>query len=725
MKFNLDVKNFDFKKFFLTYGEWVGLGVALLIAGPILYSGITKTISAGSSKANAAVLDKERTRIEGALRNNKPTGPEYTEDPPASKLIVDTSLIDPTKYAEDSQFFQTGVFEDTKRRAPTVLSPSDFHVDIVRGAFKGNYFLGEGNKLKGMVLQEKNVARPKRKRRPVDPAVLQRLLSGGMGGGMGMGGGGKGGPGGGGGMGPGMMPGMGPGMGPPGMGGGQGNQPGRQQTMKVNTTSFVDLDKIEEKGLHLAEVIYPVRMAVVTGSFPYKQQLEEFRSKLHKKSLNELLSSDDAPFRFEGGVIERRVFGPNGKLRSDWADYTQPLLAAFQANMSCATEIADEDPDLKDFEEQMIVPGLVMARPKLAHDQEYPKVEIPAIQKAIKELKNANKDSIKPPDSSLRRRVQGTGLNPFDPKFELKETEEPAKPEPKPKADDKKGDGKKSGSSDAEEDRDLVVPEHVLVRFIDFTVEPGYTYEYRVKVRMANPNFGRKDDVVFKLLAKDKTIESPEFVPQGDKAIHARVPYDINWYAIDDLPDRDRTFIEVHRWLDNVQLSEKNDQMFRAVGDWAVLHKQTARRGEYLGKRDRAELPVWSSEQEHFEIAKNPGANSVRVDFTVQTGQEPALLVDLDGGRSQMRFDNRSYTIESPARLLVYTSDGRLIVRHPADDINNKEREARDKKVKDNIADAKKPKAKEGSNMPGGMPGMPGQGGLFDKGGPGRGGPGR
>ena len=29
------------------------------------------------------------------------------------------------------------------------------------------------------------------------------------------------------------------------------------------------------------------------------------------------------------------------------------------------------------------------------------------------------------------------------------------------------------------------------------------------------------------------------------------------------------------------------------------------------------------------------------------------------------------------------------------------------------------------SNLPGGMPGMPGQGGLFDKGGPGRGGPGR
>ena len=36
------------------------------------------------------------------------------------------------------------------------------------------------------------------------------------------------------------------------------------------------------------------------------------------------------------------------------------------------------------------------------------------------------------------------------------------------------------------------LPDYCLLRFPDFTVAPGQTYEYRVRVRMANPNYGKK-----------------------------------------------------------------------------------------------------------------------------------------------------------------------------------------------------------------------------------------
>jgi hypothetical protein len=46
-----------------------------------------------------------------------------------------------------------------------------------------------------------------------------------------------------------------------------------------------------------------------------------------------------------------------------------------------------------------------------------------------------------------------------------------------------------------------------LVRFFDPDVEPGKTYRYIVRVRMANPNFGKKNDVAFGALAEVKELD--------------------------------------------------------------------------------------------------------------------------------------------------------------------------------------------------------------------------
>jgi hypothetical protein len=49
------------------------------------------------------------------------------------------------------------------------------------------------------------------------------------------------------------------------------------------------------------------------------------------------------------------------------------------------------------------------------------------------------------------------------------------------------------------------VPDHCLLRVIDVTVQPGKVYPYRLRVRMANPNYGRQD-VAAPELARDREI---------------------------------------------------------------------------------------------------------------------------------------------------------------------------------------------------------------------------
>ena len=71
-------------------------------------------------------------------------------------------------------------------------------------------------------------------------------------------------------------------------------------------------------------------------------------------------------------------------------------------------------------------------------------------------------------------------------------------------------------------------PYDALVRFVDPTAEAGKTYKYLVQVRMANPNFGKKDEVAFPGLAEVKelrsaTVETPTItIPEEYYALRRR-----------------------------------------------------------------------------------------------------------------------------------------------------------------------------------------------------------
>ena len=69
------------------------------------------------------------------------------------------------------------------------------------------------------------------------------------------------------------------GMGLPGFG--QGNQ------TTTRKPQYMDVDKLaNDSNVQQAEDLYPVRMAIVTGTFPYKEQLEQFRVAMRKRNLS-------------------------------------------------------------------------------------------------------------------------------------------------------------------------------------------------------------------------------------------------------------------------------------------------------------------------------------------------------------------------------------------------------------------------------------------------------
>src|SRR5262249_2789468 len=71
-------------------------------------------------------------------------------------------------------------------------------------------------------------------------------------------------------------------------------------------------------------------------------------------------------------------------------------------------------------------------------------------------------------------------------------------------------------------------PDKLLVRFVDPDVEPGRTYYYTVAVRVANPNFGKRNEVAYEDLARAEELVSP---PVQTEAI--TIPGELHFYVAD------------------------------------------------------------------------------------------------------------------------------------------------------------------------------------------------
>jgi hypothetical protein len=713
----MGLKNFDFKDFMLRRGQYIALGVGAAVFLPLSVMGMGLVFSSGRSSSNVKVLQDSDQRAKSNLQTSRP--PEDAAKPPPEFFVeMKFTPVDPMPYDTDLPWFVPSTVEDSHRRNPEVLLVSDFQTQLVRGAFH-SYIVVPGSKGPQVgVLADKKVADPKRVgkakkeyerlQRQLKRLGLSNLLTqgggmngmgarGGLGGGLGAAGGmgGKGGPGGGAGLGAGPGMGMGPGMGPGGMGmgpggmGGRGgfqggglgagagmlgNMPGQRlpgfTSLRVE---LVDLDKIGDQ--KLAEQLTPVRMIVINGTFPYRKELEEFRSKLRKHSLSELMAlidSNEAEFAFEGFEIERQVYGPDGKVKVPWQPYTSELVENLVSVFSKAVDFQQEDPRLTEY--SMITKGLVAPRPMLARDEKYPPVSIGSLDQAMKNMDKQMTPDVKRAMSDLERKLakkQGSFdvLNPFAPFKDEEENPEAQKPVPNA---GKQGDKNPSEDPDAE----IVVPDKVLVRLIDF-VQPGYSYEYRIKVKMANPNYKSKL-VAYPALAKPKELVAGEWsmVPKVD------VPAETLWYAVDPRPDPEKVTLQMQKWVDYIQpQSDMSASTSVPVGDWCILEREPTFRGDYIGRVANVQVPVWSTEKETFEFAHGTRKSSpfVPVDFTVSEGNKKAVLVDFAGGKGHTtKVGERQVREDLPLELLVLNPDGKLVLRNSVDDEADKERSARE-----------------------------------------------
>src|SRR5262249_49609118 len=151
-------------------------------------------------------------------------------------------------------------------------------------------------------------------------------------------------------------------------------------------------------------------------------------------------------------------------------------------------------------------------------------------------------------------------------------------------------------------------PDYCLIRFFDVSVDPGKTYEYRYRLKMKNPNKGKKDEVAYGDLATKESVFSPWF----DLGQRETIPPDFHFYAVDtkeleakrSAPPQDQVAFQLHRWVD--QFAPPDAGQPEAVGDWAVVERVLYHRGEFIGGKHKVQLPRWNSVQEQFELAVDP-----------------------------------------------------------------------------------------------------------------------
>jgi hypothetical protein len=213
------------------------------------------------------------------------------------------------------------------------------------------------------------------------------------------------------------------------------------------------------------------------------------------------------------------------------------------------------------------------------------------------------------------------------------------------------------------------LPDYCMLRFLDVTLESGRTYEYRVRVRMANPNFGKKNQVEKAADAEMKELLGP----------WARVPIpvslgrDIFHYAVDmkaldpkfsgPPADQEHVAFQVHRWMSYFEWPGTGS--FFPVGCWVVAERLLVSRGTRVGGRQKVALPIWEPDVSRYIVAGQRGPGGEEVEFSPNNKpQEAPLLVDFEGGK----LSYKGTKAEAPIEVLLLSPDGKLLARDSATD---------------------------------------------------------
>jgi hypothetical protein len=513
------------------------------------------------------------------------------------------------------------------------------------------------------------------------------------------------------------------------MGGGRGGERGGAGMQQANdgsrtekTVYYVPLNKLDEElakqNVVPALSVYPVRMMMVQASFPLKEQLELIRRALRLKTLAEAEAETRPPTggqgpTFTGFEVERRIVAPNGQVY-DWAPYDH--VGQYVSRIG-VRKFADQPDDgylsyFLRYDQKMAMPLPALA----SNVTSYPGVRLPAIVAGYNKLVEANKQPRTPTD--LEKQFQGKGNdNPFMPSTGAagavtgpaagggagsfmssgpaagigSERGSPRQPSPTPPPG-----GNPMGSPALPQS--MVELEHMLIRFLDVDIRPGFSYQYRLRVKMKNPNYKSK------LVARPADAEKLELF--GDwKEIGApiSVPMDNNMYAGDPIAYTERLHkeyreravlnvldnnngetpvVQFQSWTERVPIDSGKSE---PAGYWVVA-EVPVKRGDYVGRKQLVPMPMWSSEKVAYilqELPKyklisgtrpaNDQPKGLLVDFSTQT-----LLVDYEGGKVKTKLGDRVVEDEADTEMMFLKPDGTVTVRNSGVDRENADRKERE-----------------------------------------------
>jgi len=225
--------------------------------------------------------------------------------------------------------------------------------------------------------------------------------------------------------------------------------------------------------------------------------------------------------------------------------------------------------------------------------------------------------------------------------------------------------------------------EKIMIRALDFMVDPDASYRYRVRLVVRNPNLGREDVAP----GVDTSVEEL-FGPWSEPCEPVTVPADVTTYALKPFPGgNDRVTFQVVKWneADGLTIVKTFDQ----------------KPGEIIGAQVNAPVPG----------PQGKGRASKPIDFNSRQ-----LLLDVTGGTQNVAGfgATNNVRLEVPAQALVLRSDGLLVLRDQARDTHNPDakrlKDIYDEIMKEAASGVKKKPKKKRSQAAGMMGGMMGGG---------------
>jgi len=713
---------FNAKEFLLTKGEKIVLIAALVGLGIFAVLGISQFVSAESPARKSAEFKDTANAITSRVQRSEGVADIKPLD---ASLMGESSFItiDSKHFRNPALPFEPVDTPSNKRDNPVVLGITEAQVDLVRAPVKAYEVLVQDGVVKIGLLYNVKMSKldedslkklmkdigSTRARRPVAPPQVTApppppqpvpappattAITPGGGGARGERGGRGGAP--------------------------SAVAPGERIEKTLRYVLLDDFDKETAKdGVLPALSVYPVRMIVVHASFPLKEQLEVIRRALRLRTIEDA-AKESAPEgggqgpTFLGFEVERRIVSPTGEVY-DWLPYDH---VGQYLNKIQIRKFADQPDDgflayFLRYHQMMAMPLPALA----ANLGIYPGVRLEAIVKGYKKLQDANKKPESASEMATRFSGKAGGAaNPFMPSTSAAGglggfgTDAPA--QGLGRGAPVTGRIERPGSSDTVPGA-LQVPtnmpelEHMLLRFLDVDVRPGFTYQYRVRIKMKNPNFKKTAEVARPDDAKQEVLWGPWVTI----ANQVSVPVDHNVYAGDpvqyaenlrrdfkdpnvinllDNKNGEVPVVQFQTWTERVAIDSGKSE---PAGYWVVA-EVPVQRGEYVGRKQIVSLPMWSSEKIQFILQQLPKytvwkareqPKGMLVDFSTQT-----LLVDYEGGKTRTKVSDRDITDESDIELLLLQPDGQVVVRSSGVDREDADRKAREEAWKKWLDEIKK-----------------------------------